>query len=55
MGRNLTAFFSREPFTGEDDERLCYYLARILPDKAAGGRLGLDVYKALVSTVGTST
>lgn len=41
------------PFTELDDESLCYYLARILPDKAAGGRLGLSVYKRLVDMVGT--
>ena len=41
------------PFTEDDDKSLCYYLARILPDKAAGGRLGLAVYKRLVDMVGT--
>lgn len=40
-------------FTADDDERLCYYLARVLPDKAGGGRLGLKVYEKLVNTVGT--
>ena len=41
------------PFTESDDESLCYYIARILPDKAAGGRLGLGIYKMLVEMVGT--
>jgi hypothetical protein len=41
------------PFTERDDECLCYYLARIIPDKAAGGRLGLGVYKRLVDMVCT--
>lgn len=41
------------PFTAQDDEHLCYFLARIIPDKAAGGRLGLEVYKELLRTVGT--
>ena len=46
-------FVSRVEFTQHDDESLCYYLARVLPDKAAGGRLGLEVYKELVRAVGT--
>jgi hypothetical protein len=40
-------------FTENDDERLSCYLARILPDKAAGGRLSLAVYKRLVEMVCT--
>lgn len=50
---NLIAFLSRVPFTEDDDRFLYSYLARILPDKASGGRLGLEVYKALVRTVCT--
>lgn len=41
------------PFTELDDEYLCSYLARILPDRAAGGRSGLKVYEKLVDAVGT--
>lgn len=50
--QNLIVSCSRVPFTAHDDEALCYYIARVLPDKAAGGRLGLEIYKKLVKTVG---
>ncbi|KAF8970292.1 hypothetical protein BDZ97DRAFT_1914615 [Flammula alnicola] len=38
----------RIEYTAEDDERLCQYLSRILPDKKSGGRQGLKVYQALL-------
>ncbi|KAF9068292.1 hypothetical protein BDP27DRAFT_1327413 [Rhodocollybia butyracea] len=37
----------RNPFTSEDEQNLCKYLARVLP--SPGGRLGLGVYKELMS------
>ncbi|KAF8163520.1 hypothetical protein B0H34DRAFT_672497 [Crassisporium funariophilum] len=38
----------RVSFTQDDDLRLIRYLARLMPDKKAGGRLGLNVYIELV-------
>ncbi|KAF8912026.1 hypothetical protein CPB84DRAFT_1820728 [Gymnopilus junonius] len=39
---------SRHEFTYEDDNRLCKYLAKLMPEKAAGGRQGINVYKQLL-------
>ncbi|KIK58153.1 hypothetical protein GYMLUDRAFT_98121 [Collybiopsis luxurians FD-317 M1] len=36
----------RTPFTSEDKENLCKYLATILPDR--GGRLGHNIYKEMM-------
>ncbi|KAF8965285.1 hypothetical protein BDZ97DRAFT_1659134 [Flammula alnicola] len=41
----------RNEYTAEDDERLCQYLSRILPDKESGGRQGLKVYQALLEAM----
>ncbi|OCH85468.1 hypothetical protein OBBRIDRAFT_312276 [Obba rivulosa] len=38
----------RVAFTPEDDYRLCKYLAQVVPDKAAGGRMGNNIYIELV-------
>ncbi|KAF9526934.1 hypothetical protein CPB83DRAFT_434534 [Crepidotus variabilis] len=38
----------RTDFTSNDDDHLCKFIARTLPDKASGGRTGDSVYKALV-------
>jgi hypothetical protein len=41
----------RTKFTAEDDEHLVHYLAAVTPDKAAGGRMGNEIYKQLVELV----
>ncbi|KIM48753.1 hypothetical protein M413DRAFT_21084 [Hebeloma cylindrosporum] len=46
MGGRLPGRY-RVEFTEDDDEKLCQYLSRILPDKESGGRQGLKVYQAL--------
>ncbi|EIW60963.1 uncharacterized protein TRAVEDRAFT_46200 [Trametes versicolor FP-101664 SS1] len=39
---------ARTPFTDEDDQHLCEFLARRIPDKEAGGRNGRNTYIELV-------
>ncbi|KAF8809109.1 hypothetical protein BYT27DRAFT_7188203 [Phlegmacium glaucopus] len=47
-GMGGTVGKGRRRFTYDDDKNLCHYLARLIPDKAAGGRQGLGVYNELV-------
>ena len=49
----LTYEYSRTEFTPEDDERLCRYIAEVLPDKDEGGRTGHFIYADLLRRVGT--
>lgn len=44
--------FRRIPFTKEDDMYLCQSLARLMPDKNAGGRQGLKIYETFMNMVG---
>lgn len=43
---------SRTEFTKKDDDNLCWYLSRRIPDSAEGGRLSIGVYKELMLAVG---
>ncbi|KAF4615382.1 hypothetical protein D9613_002739 [Agrocybe pediades] len=38
---------SRVPYTASDDENLCQYIAAVLPEKEAGGRMGQGLYDTL--------
>ncbi|KAH9978448.1 hypothetical protein BJV74DRAFT_859231 [Russula compacta] len=38
----------RIEFTGDDDEHLCQYIAKVLPDKGEGGRTGHFIYADLI-------
>ncbi|KAK7679594.1 hypothetical protein QCA50_017305 [Cerrena zonata] len=40
----------RTEFTAEDRRHLCDYLARVIPDKADGGRTGNIIYQRLVAS-----
>ena len=42
---------SRTVFTSEDFEHLAWFLSRMVPDPAAGGRQSLRLYAMLVSLV----
>ncbi|KAH7924079.1 hypothetical protein BV22DRAFT_1035591 [Leucogyrophana mollusca] len=39
---------ARQPFTKEDDDNLCYYIATRIPDRSDGGRAGNQLYQDLM-------
>ena len=43
--RQLNVHRHHAPFTEQDDQALCRYLALRIPYKEAGGRLGKAIYK----------
>lgn len=48
---SIAIYSGRTSFTQEDDDNLCYYISRKIPDKNCGGRAGNGVYISLEELV----
>ena len=42
----------RTPFSEDDENNLCSWIAAVIPIKESGGRTGNKIYQELVSRVG---